>query len=99
MSDQATLVVTAVPNPDEMPAVQAYLQGVMPLFMGAGGSLVKRLKVGSTLHGEPTGMTLVMDFPSEDAINALFASEEYQALVPGRDQGFRSMNIHVAAEL
>ena len=45
MDNKTTLVVTAIPNPNEMDSVQAYLQAVLPLFMGAGGKLVKRLKL------------------------------------------------------
>jgi uncharacterized protein (DUF1330 family) len=93
MSEKATLVVTAVPNPDEMAAVQEYLQGVMPLFIGAGGQLVKRLKTDQVIHGKASGMTLVMDFDSDDAITELFASDDYAALVPIRDNGFTEMNI------
>ena len=99
MSEKATLVVTAVPNPDEMAAVQEYLQGVMPLLTGAGGTLVKRLKVDQTIHGNPTGMTLVMDFDSSDAITGMFESEDYAALVPVRDKGFSEMNIQLTHEM
>ena len=38
MAANTTLVVTAVPNPNEMASVQEYLQGVMPLLMGAGAN-------------------------------------------------------------
>ena len=97
--DSTTLVVTATPNPENMPAVQEYLQGVMPLFVAAGGSLVKRLKVQSAIHGKPSGMVLVMDFPSTDVVNELFTSDAYQALIPTRDAGFAEMNILVAGDL
>ena len=30
--ERTTLVVTAVPNPNEMASVQEYLQGVLPLL-------------------------------------------------------------------
>ncbi|MBT8428368.1 MAG: hypothetical protein KJN79_00505 [Gammaproteobacteria bacterium] len=40
MADDATLVVAATPNPNGMSSVQEYLNGVMPLPMGAGGELV-----------------------------------------------------------
>jgi uncharacterized protein (DUF1330 family) len=93
MSEKATLVVTAIPNPNEMESVQAYLQGVMPILVGAGGKLVKRLKVGDVIDGKPSGMVLVMDFDSDEAITAVFESDEYAALVPVRDQGFGEMNI------
>jgi uncharacterized protein (DUF1330 family) len=95
MSETATLVVTAVPNPEEMASVQEYLQGVMPLLSGAGGELVKRLKVDEIIHGNPAGMVLVMDFESADAVTALFNSDDYAALVPVRDRGFKEMNILV----
>jgi uncharacterized protein (DUF1330 family) len=91
--NKTTLVVTAVPNPSEMASVQEYLKGVMPLFQKAGGNLVKRLKVADTLHGSPAGMVLVMDFDSAEAITSMFDSDDYAALIPTRDRGFKEMNI------
>ena len=91
--NKTTLVVTAVPNPSEMASVQEYLNGVMPLFQKAGGNLVKRLKVADTLHGNPAGMVLVMDFDSAESVTSLFDSDDYAALIPTRDRGFKEMNI------
>ena len=99
MNDKATLVVTATPNPNEMESVQGYLQGVLPLLMGAGGKPVKRLKVDKVIRGNPSGMVLVMDFDSDEAITALFESDEYAALIPIRDQGFTEMNILLTHEM
>lgn len=99
MNDTATLLVTAVPNPDEMDAAQEYLHGVMPLLTGAGGELVKRLRIDDVIHGNPAGMALVMDFASHDDIAKLFDSAEYAALVPARDRGFTEMNILVTQPL
>jgi uncharacterized protein (DUF1330 family) len=99
MSDNATLLVTAVPNAEESDAMQEYLQGVMPLLVGAGGELVKRLQVADVINGDPTGMALVMDFPSTDVITELFESDAYASLVPARDRGFKEMNILIANSL
>ena len=100
MSQPTTLVVTASPNPDAPEAMQAYFKGVLPLLMGSGGKLVKRLKVADVLVGEPAyGMVLVMDFDSKDAISAMFESDEYKALIPAREEGFKSMTINFAEEL
>jgi uncharacterized protein (DUF1330 family) len=99
MDASTTLIVTATPNPDEMASVQEYLQGVMPLLMGAGGKPVKRLKVDEVIHGKPGGMVLVMDFDSDEAITGLFESEDYAALVPIRDKGFVEMNIQLTHEM
>jgi len=99
MTDKATLVVTAIPNPEEMDSVQAYLQGVMPLLTGAGGSLVKRLKVSQNINGKPSGMVLVMDFDTADPITEMFKSDEYAVLIPLRDKGFTEMNIHLSHDM
>ena len=99
MADKATLVVTAVPNPNEMASVQDYLKGVMPLLMGAGGTLVRRLKTNRVVNGRPAGMVLVMDFESADTVAATFESDEYRALVPVRDRGFAEMNILITQEM
>jgi len=99
MEEKTTLVVTAVPNPKEMESVQEYLHGVLPLLKGAGGKLVKRLKLNKPIHGKPSGMVLVMDFDSADAITTMFGSEDYAALVPLRDRGFAEMNIQLTHEM
>jgi uncharacterized protein (DUF1330 family) len=99
MNEKATLVVTAVPKPDEMASAQEYLQGVLPLLMGAGGTVVRRLKTNKVVNGRPAGMVLVMDFESADAVTAMFESDEYSALVPVRDRGFEEMNILIANDM
>ena len=99
MENQTTLVVTAIPNPNEMDSVQEYLQAVLPLFKGAGGKLVKRLKLDKVILGNPSGMVLVMDFDSAAAITAMFESDEYAALIPTRDRGFAEMNILLTHEM
>ena len=99
MSEKTTLVVTAVPNPKEMASVQEYLQGVLPLLQGAGGKLVKRLKVDKLIHGNSSGMLLVMDFDSAEAITTMFESDDYATLVPVRDRGFSEMNIQLTQEM
>lgn len=96
MDDKVTLVVTATPNSNEMESVQAYLKGVFPLLMSAGGQLVKRLNVEEAIGGEQnSGMILVMDFESKDKVVSMFASEEYKALIPVRDRGFAKMNMMI----
>ncbi|MBT8468694.1 MAG: DUF1330 domain-containing protein [Myxococcales bacterium] len=54
------------------------------------------MKVGGVIHGNPTGMVLVMDFDSADAISRMFESEDYAALIPARNRGFTEMNILLA---
>ena len=79
--------------------MQEYLHGVLPLLQGAGGKLVKRLKVDRLVHGNPSGMALVMDFDSAEAITSMFESDDYAALVPVRDWGFSEMNILLTQQM
>jgi len=99
MDNKTTLVVTAIPNPNEMESVKEYLQSVLPLFMVAGGKLVKRLKLDKVILGNPSGMVLVMDFDSPESVTAMFESDEYAALIPTRDRGFAEMNILLTNEM
>lgn len=99
MSSKTNLIATAVPNQSEIESMQAYLQGVMPLFVGAGGKLVKRMRVSEVVSGEPSGMVMVMDFESTDAVKSLFASDEYAELIPACDRGFAAMNIFLAQDM
>ncbi len=100
MSEATTLVVTAMPNPEYSGEMQAYLKGVMPLLVGAGGTLVKRLKVQCSLTGKASfGMALIMDFPDRAKIESVFSSDSYTALIPDRDKGFSSINIALAGAL
>ncbi len=68
-------------------------------FRNAGGSLVKRLKVGDVIHGQPSGMVLGMDFDSQEAIRGMFTSDEHASVLPARDRGFREMKILVNQSL
>lgn len=99
MAEKATLLVTATPNGDEPEAMRSYLTDVGPLLMAAGGNPPRRLKVTNTVSGEPFGICMVMDFPSAEAIETVFESDAYKALIPGRDKGFRGINILIAADM
>ena len=63
------------------------------------GKPVKRLKVDEVIHGNPSGMVLVMDFDSAEAITEMFESDDYAALVPVRDRGFSEMNIMLTHDM
>jgi uncharacterized protein (DUF1330 family) len=99
MEGKATLVVTAVPNPAEMDSMEEYRKAAGSLLMGAGGKMVKRLKVGKVINGNPSAMAMVMDFDSAEAIITMFESDEYAALIPIRDKGFKEINILLTQDM
>jgi uncharacterized protein (DUF1330 family) len=76
------------------------LKGVLPLLVGAGGTLVRRLKVTKMIDGARSyGLVLMMDFASTDAVTEVFASADYAALLPHRDAGFSEITISLGASM
>lgn len=96
MSDACTLIATAIPNPENMSDMKAYMEQAGPLFAALGASAPKRMKVQEVVAGDPAAIVLVMDFPDRAAVSAMLASDAYQALIPVRSRGFKAMNIWIA---
>jgi len=104
ITDKITLIVTSspnpTPNPNEIEELKKYVQGVMPLLLDLGGTVVKRSKITDVYHGKQSFVfLLVMDFPSKKTLIKMFESEEYQTLIPNRDKGFTDINILFAEDL
>ena len=96
----STLIVTAAPTAGGEEARGRYLQGVLPLLMGAGGTPLKRLRVTNTVVGDAgTGIVLVMDFDNAESTTDVLAGDEYQALIADRDQAFSTMQILITEDM
>ena len=90
----ATLIITASPNPEKGEAAQQYIGQALPMLIAAGGENLRRARVIKPVIGEAKfSATLIMDFPSADAIERMFSSDEYAAISPLREEGFFEMNI------
>lgn len=97
---QCTLVVTSTTNPEQGPALQQYVQGVMPMLMAIGGQVIKRSKIDEAYWGKASfEYLLVMDFPSREQLVELFDSAAYMALIPDRNKAFSEINILFADNL
>ncbi len=98
-NDACSLIATAIPNPDNMAEMKTYLEKASPLLAGLGGEPPNRMKVSDVIAGDAAALVMVMNFPSRAALVSVFESAEYQALIPGRDRGFKSFNLWVAAPM
>ena len=96
----ATLVLTATPAEGQGEAVGPLLQAGQDLLVAGGGRPVKRLRVTDTVAGPTgTGLVLVMDFDSVEAINAVLASDEYQAGAPARAKVLSNVQMLITEDL
>lgn len=89
------IALTSV-NPDEEDALLHYLSVVGPLMTAAGAELIERIELGKAIVGSdmPQFMT-IMEYPSEEAINRVFLSAEYQGLKSIRQKAFSHYQISI----
>lgn len=100
MTTKITIVVTAVFNQEKMPAAQQYMQRAIPLLINGGGEVICRVKAERAVVGDSKyNACLVMNFPSADAVEAVFDSEAYAEIIPLREAGFKSMDIVIASAM
>ncbi|OIQ99142.1 hypothetical protein GALL_188790 [mine drainage metagenome] len=100
MSIKTTIIVTAVFNPDHMPAAQEYMKQAIPMLINGGGEVIRRVKVTRAVVGHKKySVFLVMDFPSERAVDAIFSSKAYAEIIPLRNIGFKSIDIVCASPM
>jgi uncharacterized protein (DUF1330 family) len=99
MSEKTLVVFNATVNPEGKEAFAAYLAGAQPMTAAAGGVAVGSYAVMGKIAGENTPqMFMIVEFPSAQAVHALYDSAEYQALIPFRDQAFTQMEIFAVKE-
>lgn len=95
MSDQpAIMVAIGTPNPDGQAELNSYATGAGELAAANGAKPIGRFKSAESLAGDEfTGLVAVMEFPSAEALQRAFASDEYKKLIPARDKGFKELRI------
>ncbi|MEE2829666.1 MAG: DUF1330 domain-containing protein [Myxococcota bacterium] len=73
-----------VKDPEKL---KVYVSQVGATMAPHGGKMVARGKVAKQLSGEVKHqIEALFEFPSAEAIDAWYASEAYQALIPNRDE-------------
>ncbi|MEM9494269.1 MAG: DUF1330 domain-containing protein, partial [Myxococcota bacterium] len=96
-SSKTYLFVTATPILEHHDALERYVEKIIPMLMGAGGSPPMIIKQDESIVGHTdTFMSMIVTFPDPEsarAARAVFNSDEYAALVPDRDKAFSKMNI------
>ena len=92
----AQVLASLTMNPEQPDAVSAYFETALPLIEAAGGKVIQRLELGDQLVGSARGsLLLLVQYPSRDAIERVFASEAYQKIIPIRDIAFLHYNVSI----
>ena len=92
--NSVTAVILATPSADGGDARKEYSEKVNPLGEAAGVEIIKGVRVSAPLVGE-SGYKAVflLGFDTEQAAKDFFSSDDYQALIPLRDEGFDQYDV------
>ena len=96
----AFLIITAIPNPEKMEVVQAYLSQIMPVLMAGGGKPVGRYRITNQIVGEcgPKMMAL-LEYSDEKSITDLIEGAAFTALADLREEAFLQLNLMVSSPM
>jgi uncharacterized protein (DUF1330 family) len=96
----AFLIITAIPNPEKMEAVQAYLSQIMPVLVAGGGKPVGRFGVTNQLIGEGgPKMVALLEYLDEKSITNMIEGEAFAALASIREDAFLQLNIMIGSPM
>lgn len=93
------MVVVCSFDPAKPDDFKHYVSHARPIFAANGGRPVGQYATEATLVGDgQTAFVIVMAFPSEAAIRAVFADPAYQALIPARTAVFPQLQILICKD-
>jgi len=99
MTNPIFLIIEASPDPDNLKALQGYLDQAPAISKKYGAIPIASYDIDTALDSQETpAKFLVISFPDRDSISGLFNDPDYQTLIPLREQGFKSIRYFVAHE-
>lgn len=100
MENKPKLITTAIPNPENMQAMQSYLEQAGPYAPKYGGKFLGRYKTTKHLAGENGAELMsIFEFPDVQSIENMMNDEEYKKLTEVREKGFIQLHIRICEEL
>ena len=100
MEKKPKLIITAIPNPENMQAMQSYLEQAGPFAPKYGGIFVSRYKTIKHLVGENGAELMsIFEFPDAQSIENMMNDEEYKELTEIREKAFTKLNMRICEEL
>ena len=91
------LIVLASLNLDDKAAAETYAKEVSMMQESVGAITLDRHPIAETFIGDLNmEMVAIVEFPGQQAFDAVFKSEEYAKLIPLRDRGFNQLNAFIS---
>ena len=84
-------------NEDQALSLARYLEITEPLLERSGARIVERFNLEEDIVGDrPAKQVIVVEYPSREAVDAVFSSPEYASAKPFRDAAFSTYSVHIA---
>ena len=100
MENKPKLIITAIPNKENMQAMQSYLEQAGPFAPKYGGVFVSRFKTIKHLVGENGAELMsIFEFPDAQSIENMMNDEEYKKLTEIREKAFTKLNMRICEEM
>lgn len=94
-----TVVAMTSINDNEPMALAKYFATTMPLLERAGAKILKNFTINEVVVGHrPAKTVFVVEYPSREAVDSVFGSEEYQRIIPIRDLAFDEYSVTIASD-
>ena len=94
-----TVLATVTLAEDQAPALAKYLDVTVPLLERAGAKIIKRFKIIDVLVGHrPAQTVVIVEYPDLAAVDSVFSSPEYLAVIPMRDIAFPDYNVSIVED-
>lgn len=83
-------------DPAQREAAEAYLTAAVPIIAAAGGKVLQEYQIDRTIVGQAdSDSLLIVEYPDMAAVDSVFGSDAYQAIVPLRDKGFSAYSLSI----
>lgn len=85
-------------NTAEQDALAKYLRVTTPLLEKVEAKMKQHFQIAETVIGDPIAESvMVVEYPSLEAMDGVFGSDEYKAVILYRDRAFRTYNVSVVS--
>ena len=97
MSMKIILIIIGFINPQDKQSFDYYATHMRQQYEIVGATIVEKYPVSHNVFGgEKPDFVMVVEFPNVEAFQKLFASEQYNKLVPYRDKGFSKLDVFIS---
>lgn len=93
-SKEVTVLALVTIVDQDSDAFKAYMEITQVLLQDAGAEIVQHFSVNEVIVGDrPAKSMMIVRYPSREAVDSVFLSDDYKSIIPIRDVAFSEYHI------